>query len=318
MTTMTFPHPATPPHLSEAPDLFLVHPYPQATPSGHLSESRWRGWVHDYSYVASLGTYAPGQVYLSQQTITTNQPRRQSGALRKEVEATMSTGFNYQSPNAKNWDGTLDAWFSGSTSDIYHPTVPANSHATQLQTGETLESMVLRAIDNVAVAMLVSQSEPKAQAVSRYLAQLVRQKYVVFGAGVMQAGNIDTETERLLATPNPTTPEQDIVPPSPLHPVVDEFQTGVEGEPTPTPPVVSDASTLVREIERVAKSSELSVDVDGALSFVVVLEDHTLITGEFTPIGELYAWRYDKTDWTTRTGKIDGEPDVLVIRGWLE
>ncbi len=127
-----------------------------------------------------------------------------------------------------------------------------------------------------------------------------------------------TETEPPLVTHDPSPSASETLMRPQLHSVVDEFQVGVAGEPTPTPTVVSDASALVQQIENVAKSVELSVDVDGALSFVVVLQDDTLITGEFTPTGELYAWRYDKTDWSARTGKIDAEPNVLAIRGWLE
>ena len=319
MTTTPYLHSsAAPPHLSETPDVFLIHSYPHAAPSGLSSETGWADRLRDDQYMTSFKTFTPGQVYLGQQTITSNQASRRNDALRKEIEATMSAGFNHPSPYVDSRDAPTGPWRSGLASDTYHVAASTNSHVARLQTPETIESVILRTIGNISVAVLFSQPESKTRMLSRHLAELARRNYVPLGTGMMLLGNPETETEPPLVTHDASSSGSDTLLRPQLHPVVNEFQVGVAGEPTPTTTMVSDASALVQQIENVAKSVELSVDVDGALSFVVVLQDDTLITGEFTPIGELYAWRYDKTDWSARTGKIDAEPNVLAIRGWLE
>ena len=56
----------------------------------------------------------------------------------------------------------------------------------------------------------------------------------------------------------------------------------------------------------------MSVDDDGGVSFIIVPVDGTLISGEFTTSGNLYAWHYD-TDWTTQIDEIEINQDI----SWL-
>ena len=82
-----------------------------------------------------------------------------------------------------------------------------------------------------------------------------------------------------------------------LHPVVQEFAQGTNGV-QPTAPVVDMATRIVTAaIERTA-DSEISVDVDGALSFVLRLNDGRLVLAELNPNGVIDASRYDDEQGT--------------------
>jgi hypothetical protein len=77
-----------------------------------------------------------------------------------------------------------------------------------------------------------------------------------------------------------------------LHPAVREFALSVDGV-RPTADVVDMATRIVQAaVERTA-DAEFSVDVDGALSFVLRLTDGRLILAELDPDGSLDASRYD-------------------------
>ena len=66
----------------------------------------------------------------------------------------------------------------------------------------------------------------------------------------------------------------------------------------PTAPVVDMATRIVTAaIERTA-DSEISVDVDGALSFVLRLNDGRLVLAELNPDGVIDASRYDDEQGT--------------------
>ena len=76
------------------------------------------------------------------------------------------------------------------------------------------------------------------------------------------------------------------------HPIAQEFALGVDGV-RPTAGVVDMAVRIVQAaVERTA-DAEFSVDVDGALSFVLRLTDGRLILAELDPDGSLDASRYD-------------------------
>ena len=76
------------------------------------------------------------------------------------------------------------------------------------------------------------------------------------------------------------------------HPVVREFALGVDGR-QPTASAVDMATRIVTAaVERTA-DSEISVDVDGALSFVLRLNDGRLVLAELNPDGSIDASRYD-------------------------
>ncbi len=77
-----------------------------------------------------------------------------------------------------------------------------------------------------------------------------------------------------------------------LHPVVREFAQGVDGA-QPSAPVIEMATRMVAAaIERTA-DYEFSVDVDGALSFVLRLNDGRLVLAELDPDGAIDASKYD-------------------------
>ena len=77
-----------------------------------------------------------------------------------------------------------------------------------------------------------------------------------------------------------------------LHPVVQEFAAGVDGV-KPSDEVVEIATRLVRAALDQTADSEISVDVDGALSFVLRLNDGRLVLAELNPDGVIDASRYD-------------------------
>ena len=111
-------------------------------------------------------------------------------------------------------------------------------------------------------------------------------------------------------------PDIDFVPTSPLHPLAMEFKRGAPDEPPPIPEAVTMADRMLKSAEANAKDSEVSLDIDGAISFTIIALDGTLISGELATDGKLYAWHYE-TDWSTQQGEILGEPDVSRLLGWL-
>lgn len=103
-----------------------------------------------------------------------------------------------------------------------------------------------------------------------------------------------------------------------IAPILAEFEAEVPQHPKPPSEAVSAARALVGHIQTAGKNVELSTDVDGALSLVVVLHDDTLITGELTTAGITSAWRYDPTDWTTPTDRMADQPNPEELRKWLK
>ena len=75
-----------------------------------------------------------------------------------------------------------------------------------------------------------------------------------------------------------------------IDPAVAEFAAGVEGYPSPEPPVVELGAELVRAAaERLGavRPPEFSVDVDGALAFDLRLNDGRLVFAELSVGGTL-------------------------------
>ena len=110
--------------------------------------------------------------------------------------------------------------------------------------------------------------------------------------------------------------EADFVTAPPLHPLAMEFKRGVPDESPPIPRTVAVVDRMLKSVEVNAKDSEISVDIDGAISFTIVALDGTLISGELATNGKLYAWHYE-IDWSTQQGEILGEQDVSSLLGWL-
>ena len=110
--------------------------------------------------------------------------------------------------------------------------------------------------------------------------------------------------------------EDNSAPASPLHPLAMEFELGTMDEPPPKPAAVAMADYMLKSIETSAKDSEISIDVDGAMSFTIVAIDGTLISGEFATSGRLYAWHYEP-DWSTQRAELVGEEDISILLGWL-
>jgi hypothetical protein len=110
--------------------------------------------------------------------------------------------------------------------------------------------------------------------------------------------------------------EHELVTSPTKHPLVAEFERGVPTEPKPVPNAVSMANRLVVFAESNSKASEFSVDVDGGISFTIAAIDGTLISGELTTNGKLYAWQYEP-DWSTQRAEIIGEEDTSNLHGWL-
>ena len=77
-----------------------------------------------------------------------------------------------------------------------------------------------------------------------------------------------------------------------LHPVVSEFAMGVDGA-KPNDAAVALAARIVQVVLDHAVDSEISVDVDGALSFVLRLKDGRLVLAELDTDGSIDASRYD-------------------------
>ena len=117
------------------------------------------------------------------------------------------------------------------------------------------------------------------------------------------AGKIDEVHNSVLAEPL-------------LHPIAVEFGQGKLDEPRPGPEFVALVNQLLTTVEIGAKSYDMSVDDDGDVSFIIVPVDGTLISGEFTTSGNLYAWHYD-TDWTTQIDEIEINQDISWLLGLL-
>ncbi len=77
-----------------------------------------------------------------------------------------------------------------------------------------------------------------------------------------------------------------------LHPAVQAFAEGVEGV-TPTPLVVKVADTIARAAIEKTVEPEISVDIDGALSFDLRLANGLLLMAELEVQGGLDASIYD-------------------------
>ena len=77
------------------------------------------------------------------------------------------------------------------------------------------------------------------------------------------------------------------------HPAVSEFALGVEGAQQPSPAVTAVAARIVQAAMARTVDPEFSVDVDGALSFILRLTDGRLVMGELSPDGVIDASRYD-------------------------
>ena len=116
-------------------------------------------------------------------------------------------------------------------------------------------------------------------------------------------------------SPNAAVSYEPVLPvaPSTLHPVVAEFQLGMPNELKPNARTVELADQLVRAIGREAVDSEISLDIDGAISFVILLTDKTLITGEFAPMGELFAWHYDGVDRDRQIGDFSSARGISTL-----
>ena len=99
--------------------------------------------------------------------------------------------------------------------------------------------------------------------------------------------------------------------------IIDEFAAGVEGEPVPDTACVELAGSLLTLIDVHSKSHELSVDIDGAISFVVITESHKLISGELSVNGKLYAWLYPAVNSTVLLDQITDGTDIKKFRQWL-
>ena len=79
---------------------------------------------------------------------------------------------------------------------------------------------------------------------------------------------------------------------APVHPAVQEFAEGVEGA-IPEPTVVRTANTIARAAIEKTVEPEISVDIDGALSFDLRLANGLLLMAELDCQGGLDASIYD-------------------------
>ena len=78
----------------------------------------------------------------------------------------------------------------------------------------------------------------------------------------------------------------------PPHPAVSEFALGIDGV-KPGDAVVAIATRIVQAAIMHTADFEISVDVDGALSFVLRLNDGRLVLAELNPDGSIDTSRYD-------------------------
>lgn len=83
---------------------------------------------------------------------------------------------------------------------------------------------------------------------------------------------------------------------APPHPVIAEFAAGVEGYPPPAAWVVEMGAELVRAAEAHTVEPEISVDLDGELSFDLRLRNGFLVIAELSISGAINARVYDAGD----------------------
>ena len=88
------------------------------------------------------------------------------------------------------------------------------------------------------------------------------------------------------------------------HPAVSEFALGVEGAQQPSPAVTAVAARIVQAAMARTVDPEFSVDVDGALSFDLRLDNGLLILAELAIDGTLDATLFDDS----------AKPDVRIVR----
>ncbi len=79
---------------------------------------------------------------------------------------------------------------------------------------------------------------------------------------------------------------------APAHPAISEFAEGIDGE-RPAPSVVDAANRIAQAAIEKTVQPEISVDVDGALSFDLRLASGLLLMAELEVQGELDASIYD-------------------------
>lgn len=77
-----------------------------------------------------------------------------------------------------------------------------------------------------------------------------------------------------------------------LHPITQKFQQGICNE-KPSTEVVNNVDTLIKNIEEYSLKYEISHDIDGALSLVIITNSNNLISGEITIDGRLYGFLYN-------------------------
>ena len=95
----------------------------------------------------------------------------------------------------------------------------------------------------------------------------------------------------------PTTMQPTGKPDATLHPAVQEFAAGVDGVRLGDA-VVAMATRIVQAVLERTADAEISVDVDGALSFVLRLTDGRLVLAELNPDGTIDASKYDDDQGT--------------------
>ena len=95
-----------------------------------------------------------------------------------------------------------------------------------------------------------------------------------------------------------TTPVSNLIhpdqqnPPAAFPPIVQEFAAGLDGV-TPSPEIVAMAGRLAQAVLSYTAEPALAVDVDGALSFDLRLNNGLLLLAELSVAGTLDAGVYD-------------------------
>ena len=102
-----------------------------------------------------------------------------------------------------------------------------------------------------------------------------------------------------------------------IEKIINEYAAGVSGELIPDTTSVELATKLMNVIDAKSKGHEISVDIDGAISFVIVVSGGRLISGEFTTNGKLYAWLYNKIHSGDTLDQIRGETDITKFDSWF-
>ena len=87
-----------------------------------------------------------------------------------------------------------------------------------------------------------------------------------------------------------------------LHPVTKEFSNGIDDQ-KPSANTVNVVDILIKNIEHYGIKNELSHDIDGAISFIIITRTDALISGEITCDGNLYGFLY-RDDWHTLSEQI--------------